>query len=87
MLRINESRTGADDVRLALQGDVAGPWIGELTRAASTQMSARSLTLDLADVTFIDREAVAALRDLASRGVRVEGCTAFARALLKEICC
>ena len=86
MLRITETKTDAGDVTLCLQGSVAGPWIGELERTASTRIGARSLTLDLGDVRFIDRDAVPVLRNLAKCGVRVARCTAYARTLLKELC-
>ena len=76
----------ADDVTLCLQGSVAGPWIGELERAASMKIGARSLTLDLGEVRFIDRDALPMFRNLAKRGVRVAHCTAFARTLLKDLC-
>jgi hypothetical protein len=85
VLRITEFRTKADDVTLCLQGSVAGAWIGELERRASTRIGA------LADArpgrrTIIDRDAVPVLRGLAKRGVRVERCSAFVRTLLKEPC-
>lgn len=54
MLRIYTDDDG-DTVRLTLEGQLVGPWVGELEKACRPVLdSGRTLLLDLAEVTYAD---------------------------------
>jgi ABC-type transporter Mla MlaB component len=77
----------AGDATLKLEGQVRGRWVDELRRACVEALAATGrLTLDLADVSFIDASGVALFQELAARGVALSKCSLFAAELLKEVC-
>ena len=63
---------------LRLEGRLAGPWVDEV-RAASVAAPAGDgrLVLDLTDVSFVDRDGVALLRELAAAGSTLTNCSPF----------
>lgn len=65
MLRISETNTKDERTTLRLEGEIAGPWI-EVAKTACEQFLGNGirLTLDLADVSHVDREGIALLREL-----------------------
>ena len=69
---------------LRLEGDVIGRWVDELRRfSEETLASAAQLTVDLADVGFVDREGVDLLQMLGDRGVAVVNASRFVAEQLK----
>ena len=77
--------TGA--ATLKLEGQVRGRWVDELRRACAETLATTSrLTLDLADVSFIDASGLALFHELAALGVAVSNCSLFAAELLKGVC-
>jgi hypothetical protein len=68
---------------LQLEGQVIGPWIDELGRTCDRLLTSRSLTLDLAHVSFVERRGVELLRGLSARGVPLLHCTPFVAEQLK----
>ena len=59
MLRITISELDGPNVRLVLEGRLAGPWADELDRVwgeTAPQLRSRNLSIDLRDVTYIDAE-------------------------------
>jgi ABC-type transporter Mla MlaB component len=86
MLRIAEA-IDERGTTLRLEGKVAGQWVAAL-RALCDQISrprGRCLTLDLADVTFIDGPGLALMQDLVEREVALVNCSPFTTEQLKEI--
>jgi len=83
VLRITrEARNGR--TRLRLEGRVVGPWVGELAGScARAPGEGAGLELELAGVSFLDRDGVRLVRRLASRGVTILGCSQFVRAQLE----
>jgi anti-anti-sigma regulatory factor len=74
------------DATLKLEGQVRGRWVDELRRACVEAPAASSrLTLDLADVSFIDASGLALFQELAARGVAFSNCSLFAAELLKGV--
>lgn len=72
------AETADPPVTLRLEGQLIGPWVGELRRACQALLhEGRSVTLDLADVSFLDAEAIDLLRALASHRVAVTHCSPF----------
>jgi ABC-type transporter Mla MlaB component len=77
----------AGDETLKLEGQVRGRWVDELRRACAEALVATGrLTLDLADVSFIDASGLALFHELAALGVAVSNCSLFAAELLKGVC-
>jgi hypothetical protein len=87
MLRISavESRSSSPSVTLLVAGQVIGPWVGVLRTSCNEVLDdGHSLTLDLADVTFMDQEGVGLFRDLVSRHVTLTNCSPFAAEQLRS---
>jgi anti-anti-sigma factor len=87
MLKISRTQTNEPATVLKLEGQVRGQWVEELRRACSDGLSRGrgALTLDLADVSFIDAAGLALFRDLASRDVAFHNCSLFAAEQLKAV--
>lgn len=70
---------------LRLEGHLGGPWVDELRRSCDRVFSrGKRLTLNLSEVSFIDRDGVALLRALKRREVEVRDCSPFVELQLKE---
>lgn len=77
MLRIETIDSG-DSAVLRLHGRLVGPWVATLAATCETMLTpARRLTLDLADVGFVDREGAALLQRLRRQAVTLSNCSAF----------
>ncbi len=86
MLRITREQTAPSTVTLKLDGRIVGPWVSELEATTEGILAGRShLTLNLANVEFLDRRAVALIRRLVDRGVGIEGCPGFVAEQLKGV--
>lgn len=88
MLKIESTPRTLDHAtaKVRLQGALAGDGnIAELQRVCAPLLEAHGeLTLDLSGVSFIDRVAAEALRELSGRGVVFTGCSPLIQELLKE---
>jgi RNA polymerase sigma-70 factor (ECF subfamily) len=63
---------------LKAEGCLIGPWVEELRQSCSKALDrARSLTLDLAGVLFMDGAGIALVQDLKRRQVQVANCSPF----------
>ncbi len=82
MLRITSTRIGIAST-LKIEGRLTGQWVDELSRAAEAVLAdGPRVVLDLADVTFVDREGIALLRDLRTRGFALADCSSFVSGLI-----
>jgi ABC-type transporter Mla MlaB component len=78
MLRITLTEPTAQPATLRLEGQLIGPWVGELRRACREILDGgRSLALDLADVSFLDGEGIELLQTLETQRVAVRNCSPF----------
>ena len=70
MLRISQIASPDATVTLRLEGQVRGPWV-EALRSVCDQVLATecALSLDLTDVSFLDRQGLALCRHLRARQV------------------
>src|SRR5258706_15222832 len=85
MLRISNIETAENAATLRLEGQIAGPWTEELSAACERVLEAgRDLTLDLEDVSLIDRPALAFLSSLSQRAVTFARCSPFHEEQLKQ---
>ncbi len=84
MLRISHKRLTADEILLAVEGELMGPWVGELDKTCQPFLgNGRRLELDLTQVVFADRAGVSLLRSLSRQGVGLN-CSAFLAELLRD---
>jgi ABC-type transporter Mla MlaB component len=78
MLRITATEARDQPVTLRLEGQLIGPWVAELRRACQDVLrQGQTLTLDLADVSFLDADAIALVQALATRRVALRNCSPF----------
>jgi ABC-type transporter Mla MlaB component len=85
MLRISSTESAENGPTLRLEGQLAGPWVEELDHACQDILSAgRTLTLDLGDVSLIDRPGLALLASLSRRAVVLVRCSPFHTEQLRQ---
>jgi ABC-type transporter Mla MlaB component len=85
MLRISTHESARNGTTLHLEGQLSGPWIDELEHACERVLGAhRSLTLDLGDVSLIDRPGLALLASLSRRSVALVRCSPFHAEQLRQ---
>lgn len=73
-----------DDVVLHLEGQVIGPWVAELERAAAPILaSGRAVRFDLGAVSFVGREGAVLLARLGGDGARLVNCSRFVAEQIK----
>ncbi len=83
MLRISKIETD-NEAGLRLQGRVIGPWVQELHKSCEQILAeGDGLTLDLAEVSFVDRQGIALIRNLMHRQVKLVRCPLFVTEQLK----
>jgi anti-anti-sigma regulatory factor len=84
MLKISHDGSSPGAV-LRLEGQIAGRWVEELRRVfEDTHTTPTPLTLDLKDVTFIDRAGLAFFADVYPEVILVN-CSLFAAEQLKPV--
>jgi ABC-type transporter Mla MlaB component len=85
MLRISEVESMGERTTLRLEGNAVGTVVEEVSNACEQHLSdGHQLTLDLADLAFADRAAIALLQDLRTRGVALLNCSPFLNEELKQ---
>ena len=85
MLRISIVESSIQLARLRLEGHIIGPWVEALRRICDGELSDdKQLIVDLADVSFVDRDGVALLAMLTNRQVALVNTQPFVAELLKS---
>lgn len=85
MVRISEIELTGEAATLRLEGRVLKALVGEVKSACEEHLSkGYRLTLDLADLSFADREGIALLQELMERGVALTNCSPFLNEELKQ---
>ena len=86
MLRITIVESSREAVRLRVEGRVTG-WVEELRRACELHALCDEvgLTLDLADVSFVDSAGVELLKELRGRCVTLLSPSSFVAEQLKRV--
>jgi len=84
MLLITDMRESHGTCRMELQGRLIGPWVNELRRVAggATPRCSR-VVLDLSALSFVDGHGAALLRELAAKGIGLEGVTPYIAEMLE----
>lgn len=86
MLKISIIHTAEESALLRLEGHLAGAWIAELRESCERlKEERRSISLDLGEVSLIERAGFELLADLAGRGVTIARASAFQLAQLAEM--
>jgi hypothetical protein len=86
MLKIVTVETSGDGATLNLEGRVIGPWVDELRQSCERILTTGgTLTLDLAEVAFVERDGVRLLQRLVDGGVAVVNCPAFVTEQLRAL--
>lgn len=86
MLRITETQLSNGRVVLRLEGRLVGPWVDELKSACEQFLKReQAIKLDLAEVTYADRNGVELLRRLKQQHVVFGHCSPFVAQELKAI--
>ena len=71
MLKITRAVLSEKEISLQLDGRVSGQWVGLLRETAESVLDEGvRLSLDLKNISFIDCEGIALIRNLIERGVR-----------------
>jgi len=85
MLRITSIERTDRLAWLRLEGQLIGGWVVELRNLCETALGqGKRLIVDLADVSFLDREGTALLKSLKSREVALVNAQPFVAELLKS---
>ncbi|MEW6544272.1 MAG: hypothetical protein AB1411_11745 [Nitrospirota bacterium] len=86
MLKIT-TRQEAGATRLEIEGRLAGPWVEELDRCwrAVAERERSRLMVDLAGVTFIDREGKALLAKMWQQGAEIHAAGCLTRCIVEDI--
>ena len=82
MLRISSGAAVNGQRRLKVEGRLAGEFVDELSRVATKALAQSGVTLDLADVTFVDLHGARVLRALRDAGVELADPSEFVLALM-----
>lgn len=87
MLRITVVESSAEGVRLRVEGRVMGGWVEELQRSCDVHALCDGirLTLDLADVSFVDAAGIELLKGLRSRCVTLLSPSPYVAEQLKVV--
>jgi len=84
MLRISQKENAHGCVALRLEGELAGPWVTEVGRVCSgIAKSEQPLSIDMKEVTFVDREGVRLLANLLAQTVELKRCSPFLQEQLR----
>ncbi len=87
MLRIVSADGPGSGATLRLEGRVIGPWVDELRLSCRRVLvTGATLTLDLSEVAFVERDGLELLRSLVDNGVAVVNCPVFVHEQLKTLC-
>jgi anti-anti-sigma regulatory factor len=85
MVRISEYGSSDGNRVVKLEGRVVGPSVTEVqTYCEGILSQGLTLTIDMAEVSFLDRSGVGLFQDLMSQQVRLLNCSPFLNELLKS---
>lgn len=85
MLKITSSRENEKSFRVRLCGQLTKEYLQEVERMlASENVEADSVALDLANVTFVDREAMVFLCSVKARKIAIENCPSYVIRWIKQ---
>jgi ABC-type transporter Mla MlaB component len=77
VLRITPTREGDKSLQVRLCGQLTKDYLPEVQRLLEEGEGSQTISLDLANVTFVDREAMVFLCSAKSRNIVIENCPSY----------
>jgi ABC-type transporter Mla MlaB component len=77
VLRITPTREGDKSLQVRLCGQLTKDYLPEVQRLLEEGESSQTVSLDLANVTFVDREAMVFLCSAKSKNIVIENCPSY----------
>ena len=89
MLKITPTRENEKSFRVRLCGQLTKEYIPEVERLLADEDAAAQTSLDLANVTFVDREAMEFLCSAKARNIAIENCPSYVVRWIQQegLCC
>jgi hypothetical protein len=89
MLKITPTRESEKSFRVRLCGQLTKEYIPEVERLLADEGAASQTSLDLANVTFVDREAMEFLCSAKARNITIENCPSYVVRWIQQegLCC
>ena len=85
MLKITPTRESEKSFRIRLCGELTKEYLPEVERLLATEgIAPEAKSLDLANVTFVDREAMEFLCSAKSRKIAIENCPSYVIRWIKQ---
>ena len=85
MLRLTRISLGTSEVVLKVQGQIVGEWVALLESECRELLATeRQITLDLSEVSYLDRQAVRLLREFRLGSLGLVNCPPLVEELLTE---
>ena len=78
MLKISPTRESENSFKVRLCGQLTKEYLAEVERLLADEAAAgHSMSIDLANVTFVDRDAMKFLCSAKSRNIGIENCPSY----------
>ena len=85
VLKITSNRENEKSFRVKLCGQLTKEYLAEVERTlASENAEPQTVALDLANVTFVDREAMVFLCSVKARSIAIENCPSYVIRWIKQ---
>jgi ABC-type transporter Mla MlaB component len=85
MLKITPTRETEKSFKVRLCGELTKEYVPEVERLLADEAAAsKTLSIDLANVTFVDREAMVFLCSAKSRNIAIENCPSYVVRWIKQ---
>jgi ABC-type transporter Mla MlaB component len=85
VLKITSSRENENSFRVKLCGQLTKEYLSEVERTLATEnVETETVALDLANVTFVDREAMVFLCSAKARNIAIENCPSYVIRWIKQ---
>ena len=84
MLRITPNREGETALQVRLCGQFTKDYLPEVQRLLEEGSGSQTVSLDLTNVTFVDREAMVFLCSAKSRKIAIENCPSYVIRWIKQ---
>ena len=77
MLKITPTKENETSFKVRLCGQLTKEYVPEVERMLAQGSESQTVSLDLANVTFVDREAMVFLCSAKSRNIAIENCPSY----------
>ena len=77
MLKITPNRENGNYFKLRLCGQLTKEYVPEVERLLAGEAASQTISIDLANVTFVDREAMVFLCSAKARNIAIENCPSY----------